>query len=403
MADAGSTNVYLSNLPIKLTEQQLEQLFNPHPVASLKILYDVHGESRGVGFVRLYDRATAKLCIDRLHGRILPGTTLPLQVRFADSEAQKQLKHSVNQKHTLESLGLLSRLGDAGSKFHQGLGRDLHGTGLGGRAQTTSEVKAAVGRAPLCMATASSFEGGSRTFSQPFIPAAVSMPVPSIYSPLASDRALAPNGLGIDVPNHLVWPRSQAGQMVDPAVWSSVPAARVVYSGVEGSYAMERAYPVSPVIVGMWEDQKAREGNAVSYVPVSLFPPSPGLTHPSHGISVDHSEGVHEKGHANYGSARLPGRPQPETAVRVRFPGGPSDAGLRAVSDPMAMLAAQARVREALGLPERVRAAVSADNSMDVGDETANTSLSCGNSSSGSEDEDSLSIDIQIHADQRAA
>lgn len=37
---------------------------------------------------------------------MLPGTTLPLQVRFADSEAQKHLKHSMSQKHTLESLGL---------------------------------------------------------------------------------------------------------------------------------------------------------------------------------------------------------------------------------------------------------------------------------------------------------
>ncbi|EPQ27464.1 uncharacterized protein PFL1_05002 [Pseudozyma flocculosa PF-1] len=104
MADKSSTNVYLSNLPVKLNAQQLEQLFSPHPVVSLRILTDANGESRGVGFVRLRDREVAQECIERLHGRILPGTTQPLQVRFADSEAQKQLKQSVSPKRTIESL-----------------------------------------------------------------------------------------------------------------------------------------------------------------------------------------------------------------------------------------------------------------------------------------------------------
>ncbi|PWN51593.1 hypothetical protein IE53DRAFT_293747, partial [Violaceomyces palustris] len=52
MADRTSTNVYLSNLPVKFTTHQLEQLFAPHVVVSLRILTDANGESRGVGFVR---------------------------------------------------------------------------------------------------------------------------------------------------------------------------------------------------------------------------------------------------------------------------------------------------------------------------------------------------------------
>ncbi len=70
----------------------------------------------------------------------------------------------------------------------------------------------------------------------------------------------------------------------------------------------------------------------------------------------------------------------------------------------MALVAAQARVREALGQPDRVRAAVSADNSIDDGHDQAraNTSVS-EESSSEEEDEESFSVEIQIHADPRAA
>ncbi|KAN0065668.1 hypothetical protein ACQY0O_000798 [Thecaphora frezii] len=117
MADKTSTNVYLSNLPVKFNAQQLEQLFAPHPVISLRILTDANGESRGVGFVRLKDREVAQECIDRLHGKILAGTTQPLQVRFADSEAQKQLKQSVSTKRTIESLGLHKLKGFGGDSL----------------------------------------------------------------------------------------------------------------------------------------------------------------------------------------------------------------------------------------------------------------------------------------------
>ena len=80
-----------------MTPHQLEQLFAPHLVVSLRILLDDNGISRGVGFVRLRDRDTAQECIDKLHGKILPGQTTPLQARFADSEAQKRLKQSSSQ------------------------------------------------------------------------------------------------------------------------------------------------------------------------------------------------------------------------------------------------------------------------------------------------------------------
>jgi hypothetical protein len=97
LSDNTTSNVYVSNLPLDMTPHQLEQLFAPHLVVSLRILLDDNGVSRGVGFVRLRDRETAQECIDKLHGKVLSGQTTPLQARFADSEAQKRLKQSANQ------------------------------------------------------------------------------------------------------------------------------------------------------------------------------------------------------------------------------------------------------------------------------------------------------------------
>lgn len=71
MADTKSSNVYLSNLPLSFTVAQLEELFAPYHVVSLRLLTDpVTGKPRGVGFVRLEDRKTAQKCIDKLNGKV---------------------------------------------------------------------------------------------------------------------------------------------------------------------------------------------------------------------------------------------------------------------------------------------------------------------------------------------
>ncbi|KAK0517928.1 hypothetical protein OC842_007956, partial [Tilletia horrida] len=109
MADKGSSNVYLSNLPTDMTTHQLEHLFAPHNVISMRILLNSDGTSRGVGFVRLRDREVAQDCIDRLHGRMLPGCASPLQVRFADSEGQKLLKRNAMMQNSINALNAQAR------------------------------------------------------------------------------------------------------------------------------------------------------------------------------------------------------------------------------------------------------------------------------------------------------
>jgi len=98
LQDLASTNIYLSNLPLEMNEQQLEELFQPYKVVSNRILRDTNGTSRGVGFARMEDRDSALAIIQKFNGYQLPGASLPLQVRFADSLEQKKLKGQTARK-----------------------------------------------------------------------------------------------------------------------------------------------------------------------------------------------------------------------------------------------------------------------------------------------------------------
>lgn len=47
------TNLYISNLPLSMDEQELESMLKPFSqVISTRILRDANGTSRGVGFAR---------------------------------------------------------------------------------------------------------------------------------------------------------------------------------------------------------------------------------------------------------------------------------------------------------------------------------------------------------------
>eukprot|EP00158_Paraphelidium_tribonemae_P005030 Partr_v1_DN27123_c1_g1_i1_m15638 putative RNA binding motif, single stranded interacting protein len=103
LQDEHSNNVYISNLPLTMTEHDLEQLCLTYDaqVLSSRILRHKTGESRGVGFARLKDKTTAQLVIDNLSGVLLPGSALPLQIRFADNKAQKKLKTNSSRSRYL--------------------------------------------------------------------------------------------------------------------------------------------------------------------------------------------------------------------------------------------------------------------------------------------------------------
>ncbi|KAJ3071371.1 hypothetical protein HDU98_005431 [Podochytrium sp. JEL0797] len=92
LQDEESTNVYVSNLPLEMDEDGMLQLFAPHHIISTKILRDPSTQhSRGVGFARMESRHAAQHIISEFNGRPLDNGQC-LQVRFADSAAQKRFK-----------------------------------------------------------------------------------------------------------------------------------------------------------------------------------------------------------------------------------------------------------------------------------------------------------------------
>ncbi|BFZ58485.1 hypothetical protein PYCC9005_005548 [Savitreella phatthalungensis] len=98
LRDSSSTNLYLSNLPVDMCEEDVEELFSPHRIVSQRILRDANRTSRGVGFARLETRRDCDDVIAELNGTKLPGCDQALQVRYADSPLQKKLKTQTQQR-----------------------------------------------------------------------------------------------------------------------------------------------------------------------------------------------------------------------------------------------------------------------------------------------------------------
>ncbi|KAI0889000.1 uncharacterized protein GGS22DRAFT_184577 [Annulohypoxylon maeteangense] len=91
--DPDTTNLYLSNLPRGWRELEINTLFQNFLVLSSKVLEDqVTHVSRGVGFARFESREVCDSIIKHFQGMLLGRENLPLQIRYADSQRQKELK-----------------------------------------------------------------------------------------------------------------------------------------------------------------------------------------------------------------------------------------------------------------------------------------------------------------------
>ncbi|XP_066193504.1 RNA-binding motif, single-stranded-interacting protein 2 isoform X2 [Sylvia atricapilla] len=66
------TNLYISNLPLGVDEQELEALLKPFgQVVSTRILRDPHGASRGVGFARMESTEKCEAVITHFNGKFI--------------------------------------------------------------------------------------------------------------------------------------------------------------------------------------------------------------------------------------------------------------------------------------------------------------------------------------------
>ncbi|XP_053564120.1 RNA-binding motif, single-stranded-interacting protein 2 isoform X3 [Bombina bombina] len=91
------TNLYISNLPVSMDEQELETLLKPFgQVISTRILRDANGTSRGVGFARMESTEKCEAVINHFHGKYIktphgvPAPQEPLLCKFADGGQKKR-------------------------------------------------------------------------------------------------------------------------------------------------------------------------------------------------------------------------------------------------------------------------------------------------------------------------
>ncbi|XP_003480205.1 RNA-binding motif, single-stranded-interacting protein 3 isoform X10 [Cavia porcellus] len=95
------TNLYISNLPISMDEQELENMLKPFGhVISTRILRDANGVSRGVGFARMESTEKCEVVIQHFNGKYLktppgiPAPNEPLLCKFADGGQKKRQNQS---------------------------------------------------------------------------------------------------------------------------------------------------------------------------------------------------------------------------------------------------------------------------------------------------------------------
>lgn len=81
-----NANLYIAYLPKTLAQTDLDAMFRPFgTIITSKILIDTEtGLSRGVGFVRYDKHSEAQAAISALNGKVLPGCSQPILVKFAN-------------------------------------------------------------------------------------------------------------------------------------------------------------------------------------------------------------------------------------------------------------------------------------------------------------------------------
>ncbi|KAM8981589.1 RNA-binding motif, single-stranded-interacting protein 2 isoform X1 [Sarcophilus harrisii] len=91
------TNLYISNLPVTMDEQELEGMLKPFgQVISTRILRDTSGTSRGVGFARMESTEKCEAIITHFNGKYIktppgvPAPSDPLLCKFADGGQKKR-------------------------------------------------------------------------------------------------------------------------------------------------------------------------------------------------------------------------------------------------------------------------------------------------------------------------
>jgi len=90
--DIKHTNLYITNLPRNITEEELIQIFKPFgPIIQKKLLRDKYTNlPRGVAFIRYEKRAQASTAIMKLNNCIPSGCVEPIRIRLAEDHGKQK-------------------------------------------------------------------------------------------------------------------------------------------------------------------------------------------------------------------------------------------------------------------------------------------------------------------------
>lgn len=93
--DMKDSNLYITNLPKDVTEQDVENLFKDYgEIIQKTVLKDKHtGLPRGVAFVRYSKGEEAQAAIANLDGKMLENAMLPLSVRVAEDHGRQKAQY----------------------------------------------------------------------------------------------------------------------------------------------------------------------------------------------------------------------------------------------------------------------------------------------------------------------
>ncbi|XP_076254436.1 sex-lethal homolog isoform X2 [Rhynchophorus ferrugineus] len=96
--DMKDSNLYITNLPKDVTEQDVENLFKEYgEIIQRTVLKDKHtGLPRGVAFVRYARGEEAQAAIANLDGKMLENAMMPLSVRVAEDHGRQKAQYLDN-------------------------------------------------------------------------------------------------------------------------------------------------------------------------------------------------------------------------------------------------------------------------------------------------------------------
>jgi len=94
-------NIYVGNLPLELTENELRQEFKPFgEVLSVTIMNDKYigsGQMRGYGFVEMVSKSEAQIAIGKLTGKAIKGRVINVVEALPLSNAKNVPGRSVGR------------------------------------------------------------------------------------------------------------------------------------------------------------------------------------------------------------------------------------------------------------------------------------------------------------------